>query len=662
MFLNFRVACFLAALILVLVTSCNKDEDVLPDAPKSCFTFTGSLKSSSPIVFASSCSANAVSYQWDFGDTKTSTEANPTHSFTAGGTFTVKLTVKNAKGAEHTSTQSLTVANVEKLLHFGQITANETWKAGIIHVVFSYVSIMNATVTIEPGAIVRFMSGAHIDIGTESGVTTATLSAKGTVDKPILFTADSDTPVAGFWRTLKFGAGDSGNSVIENSIIEYGGGSDTYGDALIKIYGSAVTIQNTILRKSLGYAVYVDAPGSFKAFTNNTLSDCKVGSLLMDPETVPSIGLNNTLSTPVIVENGYITSATATWKKLDVPYQMLGGTLYVGSATGVTWTIEAGTTIKLPHWSDIEIGGFSTSKATLLAIGTSANPITFTSVVAGTVNDRWGALHFGIGTNPLTSLKYCILENGGITGSTAEYAEIVMNDCSINIESTKILNSVDFGILLNSEARFGKFINNTIDNPGHEGVNLYANWAHTIGTGNTFNAARGIVVQADIITQADAIWLKQPVPYSVTGFTDQGIEISNSTPEGAKLTLSPGVQILMGVHGQITAGNGYGKGSLIANGTASEPILISSARETKAAGDWSGVSFNSTTVTGVLNYCTIEYGGYTSDGLVLVSYTNAPTITNCVLRNSKTYGIVLHNSTPTMSGNTFSGNALANVY
>ena len=614
-----------------------------------------------PITFNSGCSVNASTYLWDFGDLKTSAEASPAHSYTSAGKFIVKLTVKNTKGVEHSTTQTLDIAKVTTVTHFGEINANETWKADVIHLVFSSVTINDATVTIEPGTTVRFMQGATLAVGTKSGVTGATLIAKGAIDKPILLTADANTPTAGYWRNIKFGAGDSGNSIVEYCTIEYAGGSDIYGDALIKIYGSAVTIQNNILRKSAGYGVYVDTPGSFKIFTNNVLSECPNGSLLMDPEAVPGIGLNNTLVSHIDVENGYIKAATAIWKKLSVPYHMIG-TLYVGSEVGTSWTIEPGVTIKLPSSSDLLIGGFTTSKATLIANGTSTEPITFTSIKTNpTITDRWGGLQFGVGTNALTSMKYCVIENGGFTGNTAERAEIIIKDCSLNIESTKVLNSVDFAILMNSKGNFAKFINNTIDNPASVGLYIHCNWAHTIGTGNTFNAARGIVVETGIIAQSSATWIKQPVPYFVTGQVDSGLSIYNSTPEGAKLTLAPGVQLLMDTHGNISAG-GSGKGAFVASGTAADPILITSSRNPKNKGDWGRIQFGTSTTSGILNYCTIEYGGYNTSGMIEVSYTNTPAITNCTIRNSGSYGIVLQSASPTMSGNTFSGNTLADVY
>jgi len=46
-----------------------------------------------------------ASYSWDFGDGLTSTERNPAHVFAAAGTYTVALTVTDARGAGATATR-----------------------------------------------------------------------------------------------------------------------------------------------------------------------------------------------------------------------------------------------------------------------------------------------------------------------------------------------------------------------------------------------------------------------------------------------------------------------------------------------------------------------------------------------------------------------------
>jgi PKD repeat protein len=52
------------------------------------------------VIFVDNSRGSApLTYQWDFGDGATSTEPNPTHTYTTRGSFTVKLTVTNVYGS-----------------------------------------------------------------------------------------------------------------------------------------------------------------------------------------------------------------------------------------------------------------------------------------------------------------------------------------------------------------------------------------------------------------------------------------------------------------------------------------------------------------------------------------------------------------------------------
>jgi PKD repeat protein len=54
-------------------------------------------------------STNALTYNWDFGDGFTSSETNPTHTFTDGGTYEVVLTATNGDCSD---IETITIANV----------------------------------------------------------------------------------------------------------------------------------------------------------------------------------------------------------------------------------------------------------------------------------------------------------------------------------------------------------------------------------------------------------------------------------------------------------------------------------------------------------------------------------------------------------------------
>jgi PKD repeat protein len=72
----------------------------------TCTGLTCSFRSTS-----SAPDGSIIGYAWTFGDGATSGAQNPSHTYAAGGTYTVTLTVTDNKGAQGTSSQSETVVN-----------------------------------------------------------------------------------------------------------------------------------------------------------------------------------------------------------------------------------------------------------------------------------------------------------------------------------------------------------------------------------------------------------------------------------------------------------------------------------------------------------------------------------------------------------------------
>ncbi|HEX3668534.1 MAG TPA: PKD domain-containing protein, partial [Acidimicrobiia bacterium] len=61
-----------------------------------------------PVTFTDHSTGTITGWQWAFGDTTTSTTQSPTHTYDAGGTYTVALTV-NGAGGSNTTSKTITV-------------------------------------------------------------------------------------------------------------------------------------------------------------------------------------------------------------------------------------------------------------------------------------------------------------------------------------------------------------------------------------------------------------------------------------------------------------------------------------------------------------------------------------------------------------------------
>ncbi|NEN23202.1 PKD domain-containing protein [Cryomorpha ignava] len=88
--------------------------------PRASFTVENAdnLLSNTPIQFTNT-SEGATSYLWEFGDAQnsTSTEENPTFSYSTGGTYTVTLTATSAEG-ESSVSKEISLTEVSKEIFF----------------------------------------------------------------------------------------------------------------------------------------------------------------------------------------------------------------------------------------------------------------------------------------------------------------------------------------------------------------------------------------------------------------------------------------------------------------------------------------------------------------------------------------------------------------
>ena len=93
-------------LLSILMISCEKE------APKPVALFTMSKTTAvvDESISFTNTSEHATSYAWDFGDGNTSSDENPTHSYSSVGNFSVTLTA-TGEGGEHSHSESITIAH-----------------------------------------------------------------------------------------------------------------------------------------------------------------------------------------------------------------------------------------------------------------------------------------------------------------------------------------------------------------------------------------------------------------------------------------------------------------------------------------------------------------------------------------------------------------------
>jgi RHS repeat-associated protein len=202
------------------------------------------------------------------------------------------------------------------------------------------------------------------------------------------------------------------------------------------------------------------------------------------------------------------------------------------------------------------------------------------------------------------------------------------------------------------------------------GDGAYLLKSRVITTDGTIQTAAGNTVTIDSslattsgVLAADETW---------TGTVNLTGDIT--VPEGVTLTIAAGTTInFRALHDELASGNDSARsellinGSLVAEGTASEPIVFtSSGAATQAAGDWGGIrQTGSGQLT--LRYATVEYASFGVDYRVDGDFTVSPTIENSTIRHTNGRGLYIEgkggvNITASIQNNVIHNHADDGVY
>ncbi len=244
--------------------------------------------------------------------------------------------------------------------------------------------------------------------------------------------------------------------------------------------------------------------------------------------------------------------------------------------------------------------------------------------------------------------------------NTASYYGVYMSSTTsaMSITNSTIGNGIYIGSTVITPTITGNTFTNVDSSHMHAGANIIAQ----ILSGNTINGitpAGQIEIVGEQMKQ-DAHWTVWPAPYVVVSGT---VQVYKDTTGPATLTIDPGVTVKFASGSGLTVGNGTSQGALAAQGTAANHITFT---RSGTSGTWSGVTFNSGTVSSmtILAYADVQYStGVTMTsasptirnstitnltGYVSLSSSN-PTLDTVTIANTSTYGIYLSSSSPTIT-------------
>ena len=534
------------------------------------------------------------------------------------------------------------------------ITTNTTWTTGSTYIIEGSLYIDGATLTIQPGTVIKFKNGAQINVGSSS--TGSAIIAEGTVEAPILFTSYASTPTAGDWDAIFFDNGTASTTSFKYCTFEYGGGYANY-VGMLDLDEASITIENCIIRNSASYGITLDNSSKFVSFANNTITNTVNHVIGLYPNAVHTIKGGNVLtsvnsSIGIEIKGGTYNQAEETWMAQSVPY-IINGIVYIESNSGAVLNIQEGTTIAFTNGSQLEVGSSSSTYGTIKAIGTTTAPITFTSSATQKTAGDWDAIFLNDGTSSSSAFAFCKFEYGG--GYASYVGMVDMDDCSASFTNCSFENSATYGITLDDGSQFTSFENNSFSNCVNHPVQIYGNYAHTIGTGNVYNSSLGILVKGDDYNQANETWKKQSCPYYIDGI----VYIGSST--ASILTIEAGTKIYFTNGSQIEVGSSSGTfGKIIAQGTSSDRIIFSTGAPSgsESKGDWDAIFLEDGTSSGtIFDNCDFSYGGgYASySGIIHLSATGTNvTISNSTISHSSSNGISVDaSSNPTITNVTY---------
>lgn len=341
----------------------------------------------------------------------------------------------------------------------------------------------------------------------------------------------------------------------------------------------------------------------------------------------------------------------------------------VGIGNGAKLTIAPCAVIRMQVDASILVSGpLGPNTGSLVAEGVDGQPIQF---VTDDPSKPWSNLEVREGG--MLRLAYAIIEGGGSGNGPWSDATIRVSGDQysppqevISVSHVELHDSLNYGVYMDGHGKFtadseALVVSGAKKYPIALAASSLQDLPRGTYTGNGIDAI-GIRGGGGYETIGwDTTMRNLGVPYEVgTGQTNEPVLLVSAGKKGelAKLTIEPGVHVLFHKGGWFEiehySGTDPATAALVAVGTEADPIVISSAEPSPAAGDWVGIQFGMVpSPLNRLDNVHVEYAGGTNGtenfncsnpsrdeaAIIILGPPSGQFITNTWITNSKRYGI-----------------------
>ena len=514
----------------------------------------------------------------------------------------------------------------------GSLEESGTWtQAGIPYTITNDITVPeNTLLTVAEGTTVQFQDRDD-DLWIQGGIL-----ARGTSGRPIRFTSNEAAKAPNQWGAVIVGStADDDNTVFEHCIFEFGGGSRS---ELLQINDASPTIAHSRFQHSRVRGITLSQ--SQATITDTVFNNNEEHAAGMDPQSIPTWDRNSAIENAAdsIAVFGGSVQVSGEWKRSTIPYTIVNDVTIEEAAH---LKIAAGNIIQFRDTDDdLWVSG------SLEAIGTTSEPIHFTSDNLEKAPGQWGAVLIGeTARSEATELIHCQFSYGG--GFRSEI--VLVTESAPTISNCTFHGSRAQGLTLNNSRAVVTQCHFS-DNQTHAFGFNPPSFLRNSGNTAAGNGSDSIGIVGGEIPD-NVVWANDTIPYTILN--------DITVAEGALLTIQPGTTVQF----RDTDDDLWIEGNLLASGTTQTPIRFTSDNLEKAPGQWGAIIFQSTVDGGVssLQNAIVEYGSGFRSGMVQIS-DSLPSIRDVEFQHSRSHGIALTESAPTLEHLVFHDNLGSGIH